>query len=878
MRTSGLFFAVILMSLLCLNAVVFGADNSTCWMSSSQFPPKILDGKYPRHYRPDRTVDIEHLKIEIRINYDTQSIEGVVHFTVSPIHEDIKDIRLDSAGLTIKNVLFEKDRHLEFDTIAEEDTLILHLPEGAANMEQFTFSVYYEGSPKRYFYWRHSDDNYTTDPDMVFTLTEPIGSASWYPCLDYPSDRITTEVLMTVPKGQVTISNGELLQVTPSADGEWETHHWAQKKRLVTYLVTVIAGPYDVYKDTWRGRPVDYYCMPGQTVEDAKASMGKTPQMIEFFSRIFGVDYAYNKYAQVPVKQFPAGGMEHTSCTTMHEYIVLDERARLDRDQESLIAHELVHQWFGDLLTCESWPHLWLNEGFATYFAAVWFEETQGQDAFMRELFRSADSYLNESKTYTRPIMTNQFQSAREMFDRHSYPKAAWVLHMLRHELGDKLFYRGIRQYCQTHQDSLVDTDDFQEILEQATGRPLDRFFEKWIYGPGHPKLKVEWSWLDKKRQVELRIKQIQKKEENAPPFSFPLQVRIATDSNTTEQIVRADRYEQTFYFDVADEPRSVDVNPDLIALVELDFEKSKEMLIYEATHGQSAVTRVRAIQQLAKKDEPGVTDALLQAMMNDRSWWVQEQAANNLSGIKNNERRDALLDGCEHPDARVRSAVVSSLRSFAKDDVVQKRLQDILDKDPGLGAAEMAARGLGNSQHPDALKTLLRAIDQETYRNGIQVAVLQALNNFEDKKAYTALKRYAGKDRNENVRSAALESLGTLAAKLDEAIQEETVEFITSQAEDLSDRIREAVIRGLRELGHEDGIEVLREIADLDPNQHLRSEAENAIQKIRGKDQELAKKNAGRLDSLSDKQEDILKRLEALEKKLDEMAKKEKQ
>ena len=239
---------------------------------TAYFPPRMEDGIYPRHYRPDRTVDMKHLRLEIRVDMDEREISGIVHLTVSPIHEHIDRVRLDCVGLSIDNIFLDKSLSLDYDYMPKQDELTVHLPDGTGEREEFTISVHYHGSPTRHFYWRNTEDPYSDAADQAFTLCEPRGASSWFPCLDYPSDRLTTEIVAVVPRGFTTIANGALLSKEISPDGEWETHHWSQGIPHVTYLVSLVVGHYGVVKEEWRGIPVEYYCMPGDE-EDAEASM-----------------------------------------------------------------------------------------------------------------------------------------------------------------------------------------------------------------------------------------------------------------------------------------------------------------------------------------------------------------------------------------------------------------------------------------------------------------------------------------------------------------------------------------------------------------------------------------------------------------------------
>ena len=230
-------------------------------------------------------------------------------------------------------------------------------------------------------------------------------------------------------------------------------------------------------------------------VATARRFMGKTPQMIRFYGEKLGQPYPYAKYAQVCVPDFIAGGMENITATTMTDSALHDEIAELERDEDGLVAHELAHQWFGDLLTCKDWSHIWLNEGFASYFGPLFTEHDRGDDVFRLEMKGSLEGYLGSDQRYRRPIVESLYETSDDMFDGVTYSKGACVLHTLRGLLGDVAWWKGIRAYVAAHKFQVVETDDFRKAMETASGKDLKWFFDQWVYKAGHPELKVRWHY-----------------------------------------------------------------------------------------------------------------------------------------------------------------------------------------------------------------------------------------------------------------------------------------------------------------------------------------------------------------------------------------------
>ncbi len=271
--------------------------------------------------------------------------------------------------------------------------------------------------------------------------------------------------------------------------------------------------------------PVLYYCPPGRE-EDTKRAFGKTPQMIEFFSKKLGVPYAYAKYSQVAAIDFIYGGMENTSCTTQTALTLHDERAHLDFSSDPLVAHELAHQWFGDLVTCKDWSHAWLNESFATYFEALFKEHDMGYDEFMYELRANADAYFDEDKDrYRRPLSTKVYKNTNDLFDRHLYEKGSCILHMIRKQLGEDAWWRSMNHYLTRHRAQGVETVDLIDAIQDATGKNMRPFFDQWVFKGGHPEFKVRSWWDAKEKKVYVRVLQTQSVNEETPLYTLPVDV-----------------------------------------------------------------------------------------------------------------------------------------------------------------------------------------------------------------------------------------------------------------------------------------------------------------------------------------------------------------
>ncbi|MBZ0255032.1 HEAT repeat domain-containing protein [bacterium] len=847
-------------------------EDFTC--AHSLFPPKLVDGEYARHYRQDRTVDYERMVLDLIVEMDKKSVKGSVNYFFRPIHDEVTAMRLDAVDMDIQSVSFEG---LDFDWQYADNQINIEFPKPLPTDRLLSLSIGYRAWPEEGMYFSAPDTIPPEHPDQLYTLNEPFGAAMWFPNFDYPNDRIQTEIIATVPKKFVTLSNG--LLIGSKEQGDWRTDHWKLETPQPTYLVSLVVGNFDIVRDKdFRGKPVEYYVEAGRA-DDAIPSLGKTPAMLEFFSDWLGFEYPYEKYAQSMVRYFNAGGMEHISATTMFEWLAIDKEARLDTEYDDLISHEMAHQWFGDWLTCKSWGQLWLNESFASYLEFLWRRHESGEDYYLVKVWDDMNSYIRASRSYTRAIVTNEFANPQEMFDAHSYPKGACVLSMLERQLGEDLFRKTLKTYLETG-PGLVDTDDLMEVIEQVTGRPMDRFFEQWVFSPDHPKVKVTHEWLPLLKQVKVRVQQTQEMEKGRLAFAFPLDVEIVTDDGSFVKTYDISKKDETVFVDCDEAPASVVIDPQVKVLMELDHKKTTDMLLRDLKSGSSVIVKIRAIDALKDETADRVVDALVAAANKDDNFQrIRENAVSALGSIKTDAAREALLKFATNDDPHIRRHAVNELGGFYKNDQVADALIEAFKNDKSIRVVAEAARALSRIKAEKAVPVLRSKIDRESFRFTIQRAVISALVDFKDKKLYSSLRKYADEPYHRDLRIHAMTNLGTWAREL-KSHEDDALDFLVKQLQSTSHRIQGAAITGLKNLRNEDAVPYLQEYADAGPtaggrNEGLRDQARDAIKEIR-KDQssDLSAKNAERLDKVGDNQKDYEKRIKELEDAIKKLAK----
>ncbi len=455
----------------------------------------------------DRPARLDHVRLDWDLDLPGRRLSGTATLTLSTRRDALSVLTFDAVELDVSAVAVD-GRPAAFDNDGER--LRVTCPQPLSDGAKVDVDIKYSCQPRRGLYFIGPDDDHPDRATQCWTQGQDDDSRHYWPCIDHPIEKFTTEVICTAPAGNFVLSNGVLRQRTelPGARVRW---HYALEFPQPAYLVTLVAGPFSEIAARAPNTGVDvyYYAPPGREA-DAQRSLGRTPDMIDFFSEKIGLPYAYPRYSQITVAEFIFGGMENTTATTLTDLVLLDERAALDHDVDGLVSHELAHQWWGDLLTCREWSEAWLNEGFATYFEYIWREHAKGRDEADLELLVDTDGYLTEAGRYQRPVVCRQYDEPIHLFDAHLYEKGGRVLHMLRHELGDAAFWRAIGHYARKHAHGSVETRDLARAIEDTTGRNVDELFDRWIARPGHPELGGRWEWDEDRKVGTLRLAQKQ--------------------------------------------------------------------------------------------------------------------------------------------------------------------------------------------------------------------------------------------------------------------------------------------------------------------------------------------------------------------------------
>jgi aminopeptidase N len=488
--------------------------------------------------------------------------------------------------------------------------------------------------------------------------------------------------------------------------------------------------------------------------------------MIDHFSEKIGIPYPFSRYSQVFVSDFIFGGMENTTATTLTGEALLDARAALDYDIDSLVAHELAHQWWGDLITCREWPEAWLNEGFATYFEYVWKEHAQGRDEADVDLLADLDAYLDEAGTYQRPIVCRQYEEPIDLFDRHLYEKGGRVLHMLRQSLGDNVFWQALQAYAERHARGSVETRDLARILEEVSGRNLDRFFHQWVETPGHPELDATWSWDPDKQEGVLRVEQ---KQNGERLYDLDLPIGFEVDGQERNDTVQLNRKSHAFLFKLPSAPTQVILDPGDTLLKTCTFEKARPLWQRQLASARLGIDRLLAARALGNKPEAESVIALRTALDSDSFWAVRAAAATALGRTRRQDALDALLSASTQHHPRVRRAVIAALGEFRVDfhpgnQRAATRVAEVLAKgDPSYFVEATAAYSLGRTRSEQAVPALTAALARPAHQDVIRARTLDGLGASAHPEAFALVEQALAPTFSFQARRAAVAALARL-------------------------------------------------------------------------------------------------------------------
>ncbi|MEO5644758.1 MAG: M1 family aminopeptidase [Bacteroidia bacterium] len=709
--------------------------QQTHWRQAKQKPapdPNVnVESRPDYHASETRETDLLHTSLQVRFDWTNKWMYGKATISARPYFYPTAFLKLDARGMQINRVaILMRDitSPMKYapDTMNLQYTydgkmLNIDLGRQYTRTESYTVFIDYISKPDElkdvggsaaisedkglYFINPGADQKDSVlHPRQIWTQGETQSNCVWMPTIDRPNQKMTSEIYITTEDKYVTLSNGVLYDQKKNDNGT-RTDHWRMDLPHSPYLVMMAVGQFAVIKDKYKDKEVNYYVEP-QFAPYAKQTFGKTPKMIEFFSKTLGVDYPWAKYSQVCARDYVSGAMENTTATLHSDFVQRDDREYLDNTYEEYVSHELFHMWFGDYVTCESWSNLPLNESFATYGEYLWNEHEYGKEEADYAHYDSYRGYMRESAGGSatkewpgkrEPLIRFNYEDREDMFDSHSYNKGGQVLHMLRQYAGDEAFFASLKLYLETNKYQNVEITNLRLAFEQVTGKDWNWFFNEWFMSPGHPELDLTYSFDGPKQKQMLIVKQTQDRTHGAPVFRIPLSVDIYSGGKVKREEIVVKSVADTFYFESITKPDFVNVDAQKTLLCfKVDHHTAKEWaFLYD--NSKLYVDRLEALNNLAPRafalpDPKKVEDAPTEEMMlpkkmltkalNDEFWGIRELACTKFSNDANGVKAQLIALSKNDPKSDVRTTAIDVLNEGATgDDMKDVYLAALNDK-----------------------------------------------------------------------------------------------------------------------------------------------------------------------------------------------------
>ncbi|MEP2025087.1 MAG: M1 family aminopeptidase [Reichenbachiella sp.] len=583
-----------------------------------------------------RTWDLLHTDLAVSFDWEKRYLHGKATLDLKPLFYEQEQLVLDAKGMDIKSLNVD-GTSIEF----EYDGWEILIPLGKAFSRNDTIQVSIEYTAKPYerevsgseaieenrgLYFINADGSDPDKPQQIWTQGETAASSGWFPTIDIPNERSTQKMKITIQDKFKTLSNGLLTEQIEEPNGK-RTDIWVMDQPHPPYLFMMAVGDFTVTTDECNGVPLAYW-LEKDFGKYGKDIFGNTPEMMTFFSEILGYPYPWKKYDQIVVRDYVSGAMENTTASLFYEQLNVDSRYLIDDNWDAIIAHELMHQWFGDLVTCESWSNLTLNEGFASYSEYLWNQYKYGQDHADYSFLVEQEAYFIEAAEEPKNLIRYYYEHPDDMFDSHSYNKGAAVLHMLRSYLGDDAFFLGVKKYLEDNAFQSVEVAQLRIAFEEVTGEDLNWFFDQWFFFAGHPELEVRH--LYENDTLTLTVAQIQT-EDDMPIFQLPVFVDIwKGDELASFPIIINEAYE-TYQFPMDEKPDVVIFDSERQLLGVIDHPKTEQEYYTQFVKDGSLYSRIEILDSLYAFKDKKLIDQVLRQAFKDPYYMVRQYALESL-------------------------------------------------------------------------------------------------------------------------------------------------------------------------------------------------------------------------------------------------------
>lgn len=669
------------------------------------------------NYNPSETRenDVLHTKLQVSFDWEKQQLNGKATIDVKPYFYPQKQLVLDAKGMDIHSVKLVSDNPKELQYQYDDLFLKIDLDKTYERTDTFTVLIDYTAKPEEWeaggsqaimsdkgLYFINPLGEDPNKVKQIWTQGETEASSVWYPTIDAPNEKMTQEIQMTVKEEYKTLSNGKLILSSENGDGT-RTDVWKQDIPHAPYLTMMFVGDFAVVKDTLVKSDgsvleVDYY-VEKEWEKYAKDIFGATPEMIKFFSERLGYDYPWDKYAQVVVRDYVSGAMENTSAVIHGDFLYQTKRDLIDSDNESIIAHELFHHWFGDLVTCESWANLPLNESFANYSQFLWDEYKYGENHADYYAEVEEEGYF-QSAEYSgmHDMIWFAYKDKEQMFDGHSYNKGGRILHMLRNYVGDDAFFESLKLYLHQNEFKPAEIHQLRLAFEEVTGEDLNWFFNQWFFGKGHPVLEVEYAIDSTENTLNVKIEQAQNFDE-VPLYKLPFKIKVFSGDNEQEYDVTLEEQLTILEFPLAGPLKNVLFDSEKILLAEIEEEKPSEFYYHQYYHSDEYKARKEAILEASRSKSEEAVKVIFDAMEDD-FWALRSMAivkSRRAKSVDSEKLYGILMKRVREDDnSLVRTQALSKLIKYYKDkEEVLTLIKDLMEKEQSYSVLGKALNGL---------------------------------------------------------------------------------------------------------------------------------------------------------------------------------------
>ena len=590
--------------------------------------------------------DLIHTKLKVDFNFNKKELNGEEWLTLKPHFYETSKVTLDAKAMLIHKITMNNQ---SLDYNYDDFKLIIDLPRAYNRSEEFTIYIKYTARPEKVkqqgsaaitaakgLYFINPTGLDKSKPTQIWTQGETEASSCWFPTIDAPNQKTSQEIFITVSNKYVTLSNGKLENQTENTNGT-RTDYWNFTQKHAPYLFFMGVGEYEIVKDSYKNIPVDYY-VEKKYAPYAKDIFGNTPEMLAFFSKITGVEYPWNKYAQIVGRDYVSGAMENTTAVIHGEKAYQMPGQLIDENiQENTIAHEAFHHWFGDLVTAESWSNLTVNESFANYSEYLWQEHKYGKDAADAHLLEDIEAYKN-GQNFDKHLVRFTYDDKEDMFDAVSYNKGGAILHMLRKYLGDEAFYAGLNEYLTTNKYQTGEAHQLRLTFEKISGKDLNWFFNQWYFNSGHPKLEISYDYNKLRKTITVNIIQNQ-----ANNFKFPFAIDVFEGDKRTRHNVFVNGREASFTLPFNKHPDLIQVNADGVLLCDINENKVLSDYIYQLKYADNYMHKKEALLEVAKKQDDNKAFNAIANAMSDDFYKIRILALNNINLAYKNSKRKVI-------------------------------------------------------------------------------------------------------------------------------------------------------------------------------------------------------------------------------------------